>query len=196
MDLQNLVNEIQNRHRTRNNSNALLIGISGIDGSGKGFITHKLKPALTRRGFKVANIGVVPWQNLPAIRMSETNSGAHFYHNGIRFYALFEQLLLPLKTERSATCDMDYMEQTAEHFSSYTYRFVDIDNVLVEGIFLFQSLWLQYIDMSIWIECSEKTALARAISRNQEGLTETDLIAEYQTIYFPAQRYHQEKDAP
>src|SRR6266581_9667693 len=44
---------------------ALLVGISGIDASGKGFVTAKLACALEERGWNIAAIGVDGWLNLP-----------------------------------------------------------------------------------------------------------------------------------
>ena len=51
-------------------------------------------------------------------------------------------------------------------------------------------------DLAIWVDCSFSTALARAIERGQEGLTPAETIAAYETIYFPAQRIHFERDDP
>jgi uridine kinase len=67
---------------------------------------------------------------------------------------------------------------------------------LVEGIFLFKQAYRSLFDLAIWVECSFPTALARAIERGQEGLTPAKTIAAYETIYFPAQRIHFERDAP
>jgi uridine kinase len=38
--------------------------------------------------------------------------------------------------------------------------------------------------------------LQRAIARNQEGLSEREIIRDYNTIYFPAQNIHFERDDP
>ena len=37
---------------------ALLVGISGIDGSGKGFVAERLATRLSERGLRVANVNV------------------------------------------------------------------------------------------------------------------------------------------
>jgi uridine kinase len=66
----------------------------------------------------------------------------------------------------------------------------------VEGIFLFKPQYRKYFDLTIWIDCSFPTALARAISRAQEGLSPANTIAAYETIYFPAQRIHLAQDEP
>lgn len=196
MEIKALLFEIESRFQDKVHSGALLVAISGIDASGKGYISNMLTASLNNSGYKVANVGIDPWQNLPKIRLSKVNAGEHFYHNAIRFDALFQQLLLPLKKQRSVTATMDYMQQTENEFHPYTYHYQDIDIILVEGIFLLQSRWLAYYDLSIWVDCSESTALKRAIKRNQEGLSEADLVTEYETIYFPAQRFHDLQDSP
>jgi putative protein kinase ArgK-like GTPase of G3E family len=42
---------------------AFTLAISGIDASGKGYITKLVQEELERRGLKVANINIDPWQN-------------------------------------------------------------------------------------------------------------------------------------
>ena len=51
-------------------------------------------------------------------------------------------------------------------------------------------------DASLWVECPFETALERALRRNQEGKPEAQLRADYERIYFPAQRLHIAQDAP
>ena len=50
--------------------------------------------------------------------------------------------------------------------------------------------------ISIWIDCSFAKALERALARGQEGLPPTDTIRAYETIYFPAQDIHFQRDNP
>ena len=55
---------------------------------------------------------------------------------------------------------------------------------MLEGIFLFKRELQQCYDFRLWIDCSFKTALERALSRLQEGLPPADTIAAYERIYF------------
>jgi uridine kinase len=48
----------------------------------------------------------------------------------------------------------------------------------------------------VWIDCSFETALERAVARAQEGLSPTQTIAPYRTIYFAAQERHLALDRP
>ncbi len=63
----------------------VLVGITGIDGSGKGYITGKIAEDLGQRGINVANINVDGWLNLPNKRFNKTNPAEHFYKYAIGF---------------------------------------------------------------------------------------------------------------
>jgi uridine kinase len=73
---------------------------------------------------------------------------------------------------------------------------VDVDVILLEGIFLLKKDYRHQYDLSIWIECSFETALQRAVARAQEGLPPAETVRAYESIYFPAQRLHFQLDAP
>ncbi|MEO1352307.1 MAG: uridine kinase [Cyanobacteria bacterium J06635_15] len=175
---------------------ALLVAISGIDGSGKGYITSKMAQLLTSRNLNTATINIDGWLNLPAKRFSNTQPAAHFYQNAVRFEALFAQLVLPLRDRRSIYLEANYAEETALEYRQHSYQFEAIDVILLEGIYLLKRQFQATYDLSFWIECSFETALERAISRSQEGLSPAETVAAYQTLYFPAQRIHFERDQP
>ena len=72
----------------------------------------------------------------------------------------------------------------------------NIDILLLEGIFLFKSAYRDKFDLKVWIDCSFDIALHRAIARGQEGLPPAETKHAFETIYFPAQRLHFERDQP
>ena len=174
---------------------ALLAGISGIDASGKGYVTGQLAELL-RPALNVAVINVDGWLNLPHIRFSENDPGRHFYHHALRLGEMFDRLVLPLKRDRRIDLTYDHTDETADASRPELIVLNDIDIILLEGIFLFQPHYLSYFDVTVWIECSFETALERAISRSQERLSPEETIKAYETIYFPAQRVHIENDRP
>jgi len=65
---------------------------------------------------------------------------------------------------------------------------------VLEGSFLLKRELRERYGLSFWVECSFETALRRALLRDQEGLPEGQLIADYGWIYFPAQRIHLVRD--
>jgi len=49
----------------------LLVGISGIDASGKGFVTTRIAESLQKRRIKLAVISADGWLNLPHVRFHQ-----------------------------------------------------------------------------------------------------------------------------
>jgi uridine kinase len=202
ISLDELISAIVARRKEIPMKRALLVGISGIDGSGKGFLAARIAESLGEAarlndaGYNVAVIGADGWLNLPHIRFNREEPAEHFYNRAFRFDEMFETLVLPLKQSREIDIRIHFTEETAPNYREHHYRFSAIDIILLEGIFLLKKDWRQHFDLTCWVECSFKTALARAVKRCQEGLSAPETIRAFQTIYFPAQRLHFERDVP
>jgi len=175
---------------------AVLVGIAGIDGSGKGFVSAKLAKALRAKSLNVAPISADDWLNLPKVCINPDNYAEHFYEYAIRFDEMFERLIVPLRDHREVDVLADCSDAKATVHRKHRYVFRNIDVVLLEGIFLFKPGYREFFDLKIWIECSFQTALRRAIARGQEGLPPAETRYVFETIYFPAQRIHLDRDDP
>lgn len=176
-------------------SRAMLVGISGIDASGKGFVANQMTEALSCN-LRVATINVDGWLNLPRVRFGDREPGRHFYEHALRLEEMFERLVIPLINDRKIAVTVDFLEETADEFEQFEYSFNNVDVVLVEGIFIFKTLMRDHFDLRIWIDCSFEKAMERAIERSQEGLSPEATRDAYERIYFPAQRLHFELDDP
>jgi uridine kinase len=191
-----IVDLILKRRREVGGDRSLLVGISGIDGCGKGFIAKQIEAHLAQRAVASAVINVDGWLNLPEKRFDADAPAEHFYQSAIRFDEFFSHLVMPLRDQRSIHLVADFAEETAPRYRKHTYDYRNVGIVIVEGIFLFKNSYRDFFDLKIWIDCSLPTALARALERRQEGLPPAKTIAAYETIYFPAQRIHFERDHP
>ena len=191
-----VIRKILERRASVPDTRSLLVGVSGIDGCGKGYLAGQFLAHLGFHGVTPAIVNVDGWLNLPEKRFDQTAPAENFYENAIRFDDFFKQLVIPLRDRRSVHLVADFVEETASHYRKHTYDFKDVSVVLVEGIFLFKPQYRNYFDLTIWIDCSFSIALARAINRAQEGLSPANTIAAYDTIYFPAQRIHLAQDQP
>lgn len=175
---------------------SLLVGISGIDGCGKGYIASQLEAHLAQHAIPSVVIHADGWLNPPEKRFCSEAPAENFYEHAIRFEEFFSNLVVPLRDHRSIQLVADCMDETARQYHKRTYDIKDVDVILVEGILLFKSQYRNFFDLRIWVECSFATALARAIERRQEGLSMAKTIAAYENIYFPAQRIHFDRDDP
>ena len=196
VDINQVVAAVLRKRTVVSRQRSVLVGISGVDGSGKGYVTQQLQARLAQQSVTAALINVDGWLNLPTKRFNPDNPGKHFYEHALRLDDLFDQLILPLKDKRSITLAADFAEETARAYREHLYDFTNVDVVLLEGIFIFKRKYTELFDLKIWIDCSFPTALTRALSRRQEGLGITETIRAYETIYFPAQRIHLAEDDP
>ena len=109
---------------------------------------------------------------------------------------MFDRVILPLRATRNVSVESDFAQETATAFRKHRYAFCNIDIILLEGIFLFKPMCRDRFDLKVWIDCSFKSALQRAIKRGQEGLSREETVRAFQTIYFPAQAIHLARDNP
>jgi len=176
--------------------NATLVAMSGIDGSGKSALAAPLAQEIESFGFKVAVIGIDPWQNPQSVRFGGTQPGEHFYHHAIRFNALFDRVVRPLTANRSIQLLTQGIRTDYDIYEPVEYRYSDVDVVLLEGIFLLQPRFDWLYDLRVWVECSFASALQRALARNAEARTQQQLRDDYARIYHAAQRHHFLVDEP
>lgn len=196
VDMDQVVANILRQRALLPNTRSVLVGVSGIDGCGKGYVAKQIEARLALHSIAAANINVDGWLSLPGKRFSANAPAEHFYERAIRFDELFAKLVLPLRDHRSVEVVADFAEETAKDYCQHLYRFRDVGVVVVEGIFLFKREQRKLFDLAIWVDCSFSTALARALEREQEGLSPAATIRAYHTIYFPAQRIHLNQDHP
>lgn len=196
MGIDEVVNRIIDRCAEVPENHSLLVGISGIDGCGKGYVAAQIEARLAQYAVTSAVINVDGWLNLPDERFDRDAPAERFYESAIRFDEFFSDLVIPLRHRRSVYLVADFVEETARQYRKHVYNIKNVDVILVEGIFLFKQAYRSLFDMAIWVDCSFATALARALQRAQEGLPPAETIAAYETVYFPAQRIHFSRDNP
>ncbi len=195
-DVPQLADQLIAGYKLHNSPSAYTTAISGIDASGKGYITRRLQEELEKKRYRVANINIDPWQNPIPVRLKKENPAENFYCNVFRWNDVFEQLLMPLKKNRSICLRTKLIRTDADEYYCHTYQYENIDFLLIDAILLFQERFISFYDYCVWVECSFETGLQRALSRNVEKLDNARLIHDYEVFYYAAQRLHIEKDDP
>src|ERR1044071_5246714 len=71
---------------------SVLVGITGIDASGKGYLAAQIVACLQQQGVKAIGIHADDWLNLPQTRFAKDNPAEHFYTHTIRFEEMFQHL--------------------------------------------------------------------------------------------------------
>lgn len=135
LDIQGVVEGNHQARHAISPQRSLLVSITGINGSGKAYITSHIVDALKRTGLNAAGINIDGWLNLPDTRFNKSNPGEHFYLHAIRFEEMFAQLVLTLRDRRTLRIEADYAEETATTYHKHIYEFHDLDVIVLEGIY-------------------------------------------------------------
>src|SRR5437016_2282186 len=98
-DVESAVAAILSRRKGADSGISVLAGVSGIDGSGKGFVTDRIIERLLERGIRAVGLRGDGWLNLPDKRFSRDNPGLHFYGNALRLDDMMKEWVLPLKKQ-------------------------------------------------------------------------------------------------
>lgn len=191
-----IVDAIITKFNSISSQDCVLVAISGIDGSGKSTIARKVVDELNSRNLNTVLFTIDLWHYPQEVRFSKENPGEHFYQHSFRLDELFNSVLEPLKQNRSIDVEVNLLDYLKDSYYKHRFNYQNVDVIILEGIFILQQDLRHYYDLSFWIECSFESALKRAILRNQEGLSKKELITDYETIYFPAERFHFAKDNP
>jgi len=138
-DITAVVERIREARRNAPAPRSLLVAVTGIDGSGKGFVASRIVRELRCGGLQAEPINIDGWLNLPGIRFNDSNPAEHFYEHAIRFEELFTQLVLPLRDARSLRLEADFAEETATEYRRHVYEFTDLDVIVLEGIYLLKA---------------------------------------------------------
>jgi uridine kinase len=65
------------------------VGVSGIDGSGKGYVTERIVACIRQKAVSAVAVNADGWLNLPPRRFHEKRPAEHFYRHAIRFDDMF-----------------------------------------------------------------------------------------------------------
>lgn len=107
MNIQSVVDAALAAHTAIAAPGAAIIGVSGIDGSGKSHLSALLQRELQSLGLKSVLLGLDAWHTPPSVRFSSIDPGPHFYRNAYRLEELFELVVLPLKRSGSVAVQVN-----------------------------------------------------------------------------------------
>ena len=132
MGIDEVVNRIVERCAEVPENRSLLVGISGIDGCGKGYVAAQIEARLAQYAVTSAVINVDGWLSLPAKRFNRDAPAECFYESAIRFDEFFSDLVIPLRDRRSVYLVADFVEETARQYRKHVYNIRNVDVILVD----------------------------------------------------------------
>jgi len=185
---------LRDLHTQKGSNKAKIVAISGIEGGGKRAITEKVAEALRLEGISVAIVHTDDWEACESIRFNVMNSPEEYYLNAYRLDEMVEQLILPLKLFGSVKTTV-HLENVLNP-RRVDYNFENIDIILIEGVYLLQSAYVELYDYSIWVESDFDAAFARLDSQVDIEQSQEALVNLFEGLIKPAAQYHIYTDNP
>lgn len=178
-------------------SRPLVVGITGIDTSGKSELTRLLAQELKGDGGTVQVIHVDDFHCPRIDRYREDlPESVQFYEYTFDFERLGKEVLAPIRDEGCLETSLVCLDVLKDTWTVERHYSVDNDTVvLLEGVFLFRPEISHYLDLVIFLHVDESTAIERARKRDVPAHSK-EIIRKYWTKYLPAQRTYLEEYPP
>lgn len=173
-----------------------VVGISGVDTSGKTEFTQAYSKFLTAVGVKNQVLHLDDFHNPSAVRGMGGSPVGAYYQNAFNYGKLIREVLAPLREkgrlDKTVTClDLD----TDEYRNRVTYRVEEDAVLLIEGVLLFRPPVLSFLNGTIFLDIPFDEMLRRARMRDVPKYGEA-FLQRYREKYIPIQERYLREHRP
>lgn len=173
---------------------AFVIGVSGIDASGKTLFSDGLKSFLAR-DWHVELIHLDDFHNAKQYRYAGRSEVENYLTKSFNFERFEQQILDPIRSSGELKFSDAVLDLEKDDFSRNLELCVRKESiVIVEGVFLFRAEWRRYFDLTIFLSVQEVVAASRGITRDSALVP--DAARRFQEKYLPAQRIFAQRNRP
>lgn len=173
-----------------------VVGVNGIDTSGKTIFTESLDRFLTSKERRVQVINLDDFHNPRHIRNTGDDPVTACYHKGFDIDTLVRRLLVPLRENKEYSVSLTLLDLLSDRYEvEKSFSFTKGTIVLLEGVYLFRKELAPYIDYKIFLDTPFQESRRRAAARDIPRFG-ADIMRRYDEKYFPAQALYLESYPP
>lgn len=159
-----------------------IIGITGIDASGKTQFTDGLSNFLSGKEYPVQVIRIDDFHNPTSVRYAGENDADNYFNLSFNIDRLSDELLIPIHKKGSLSTELTVLDLETDSFrNKRSYSVSPNTIILLEGVFLFRKEISPYVDYYVYLDISFEECLKRGLERGGEE-------ERYQIKYIPAQK--------
>ena len=175
---------------------AKIIGINGVDTSGKTTFTNNFASYLSSIGVKSQVLHIDDYHNPRAVRLTGENEIEAYYNNAFNYAHVITEVLQPLKTEGSINKSVLCLDLDRDTYSKTVDYTIDEDTLLIiEGVLLYRPPMNEYFDYRVFLDISFDTVLERARVRDVPLYGEA-FLDKYRNKYIPIQQRYLSEHKP
>lgn len=175
----------------------LVVGINGVDCSGKTTFSSGLERQLEAHGLPVAVIHMDDFTQPYWLRNTSSDPVERYYNNTFDIETLRKSILAPLTSHQVGAVVLKHQSpHNPSEILEHSYVFSDGPSVvIVEGVFVFRPELADYFDAKIFVDIPLSEMRLRAIERDVPRFG-FNVLKKYLTRYIPAQERYLEAVRP
>jgi phosphoglycolate phosphatase-like HAD superfamily hydrolase/uridine kinase len=175
---------IESMKQKKQPDKAFVIGITGIDGSGKTTFAEALEKHLKENNIPTQVIHLDDFHNPKSIRYDGNDQAYNYYNKSFDLKTIIEKLLAPIQKKNPISLKLTTLDWQTDKYDNVTkYNVKPSTIVIFEGVFLFRKELAPYIDLKVFLDIPFEESKQRAAIRDPEAILE-----KYDTKYLPAQQ--------
>ncbi len=171
-------------HQKKQPDKAFVIGINGIDGSGKTAFAEALETYLRKKDLPTQLIQLDDFHNPKAIRYAGNDQADNYYHKSFNIDLIIKKLLVPIQKKKSVSLKLTTLDWQTDKFENKQKYHIKPDTIIIfEGVFLFRKELAPYFDLKIFLDIPFDESKKRAVIRDPSAS-----LIRYDEKYLPAQQ--------
>lgn len=173
-----------------------VIGVNGVDTSGKTEFSKGLNSYLISKGYKTQLLHLDAFHNPSTIRSQGKDPIDAYINNAFNLQILEKEILQPLKVEGCLYKELMLLDLDTDQYTNKAIFNVDNDTIVIlEGVLLYRDTIDQYFDCRIFLDIGFDEVLKRAEIRDvpKYGI---EFLDKYRTKYIPIQKWYIENHKP
>lgn len=175
---------------------AKIIGVNGVDTSGKTTFTNHYSKFLKSIGIKTTVLHIDDFHNPSKIRRQGDNEIEAYYNNAFNYRQLIDEVLQPLMINNAIDKDVLCLDLDTDRYEKIIHYAIDNQTLLlIEGVLLFRTPLIDYMDIKIFLQIDFDEVLNRAMTRDVPKYGK-EFLQKYINKYIPIQKLYLDKCKP
>lgn len=181
---------------TGNSDGAAMIGINGVDNSGKTTFAIELEQCLKNKGYKTALIHLDDFHNERSIRNQGDDPVQAYFDHAFNLELLEKEILAPVRRGEFIDKELLLLDLESDTYINREHYQIDKDTVVIlEGVLLYRKPLDRYFDVRVFLDIPFSEVLRRAGERDVARFGKK-FLDKYKTKYIPIQKRYLELYSP
>lgn len=175
---------------------AIVVGINGIDASGKTTFCGLYERHLEKRGKKVVSVHLDDFHNPSAVRNKLEDPAESYAGHAFDLEKLETEILHPVSVGIDIDKHLSLLDLFTDDYTEEKRYAIDCDSVvLLEGVLLFRPPLDGYFDVRIYLDITFDEMTERILARDVP-VYGGEIVGRYESRYVPAQKSYIERFDP